>query len=90
MVNNRPFAKRMERMRRSTIREILKMTKRPNIISFAGGLPAPELFPLAAFQEALNQAMDVSGADSLQYDLTEGYLPLKEFLCEWLGNQRIV
>jgi 2-aminoadipate transaminase len=74
----------MERMQRSTIREILKITKRPDIISFAGGLPAPELFPLAAFQDALNEALATEGAASLQYDLTEGYLPLKEFMCQWL------
>src|SRR5690242_9789603 len=83
-VNNRPFAKRMERMQRSTIREILKITKQPDIISFAGGLPAPELFPLETFQESLLQALRVEGAASLQYDLTEGYPPLKEFLCAWL------
>ncbi len=76
----------MERMQRSTIREILKITKRPDIISFAGGLPAPELFPLEAFQDALNQALRIEGAASLQYDLTEGYLPLKEFLSQWLGQ----
>ena len=45
-VSKNPFAKRMERMQRSTIREILKITKQPDMISFAGGLPAPELFPL--------------------------------------------
>ncbi len=82
-----PLAKRMARMQRSTIREILKITKRPEILSFAGGLPAPELFPLKAFQEALNEAMHKEGPASLQYDLTEGYLPLKEFLCDWLGQQ---
>lgn len=79
------FAKRMARMQRSTIREILKITKRPEIISFAGGLPAPELFPLDAFREALATALKQEGAASLQYDLTEGYTPLKEFLCEWLS-----
>ena len=80
------FAKRMERMQRSTIREILKITKRPEIISFAGGLPAPELFPMQAFQDALNEALRKEGPASLQYDLTEGYLPLKAFLCQWLAR----
>src|SRR5258706_11296623 len=74
----------MERMQRSTIREILKITKRPEIISFAGGLPAPELFPLEAFRDSLNLALSNDGAAALQYDVTEGYPPLKEFLCEWL------
>jgi 2-aminoadipate transaminase len=85
-VNKHRFAKRMERMQRSTIREILKITKRPDIISFAGGLPAPELFPLEAFRESLEEALRIEGPASLQYDLTEGYLPLKEFLCDWLGQ----
>src|SRR5439155_4786761 len=86
IVNKSPFAKRMEPMQRSTIREILKITKRPDIISFAGGLPAPELFPLAAFQDSLNEAIRIEGPASLQYDLTEGYPPLKEFLCGWLAQ----
>jgi len=85
-VNKWPFAKRLERMQRSTIREILKITKRPDIISFAGGLPAPELFPVEAFRRSLDEALRTDGAASLQYDLTEGYRPLKEFLCEWLGR----
>jgi len=76
----------MERMRRSTIREILKITKQPDMISFAGGLPAPELFPLAAFGQALEEALRIDGTACLQYDVTEGYFPLKEFLCEWLGR----
>ena len=76
----------MKRMQASTIREILKITKRPGIISFAGGLPAPELFPLKAFREALNQTLAQDGASALQYDVTEGYTPLKKFLCGWLGR----
>ncbi len=79
----------MRRMQRSTIREILKITKRADIISFAGGLPAPELFPLEAFQDSLNQALRIEGAAALQYDLTEGYPPLKEYLCHWLAQEGI-
>lgn len=74
----------MRGMQRSTIREILKITKRPDIISFAGGLPAPELFPLQAFRQAVAIALAQDGTSALQYDVTEGYLPLKEFLCDWL------
>jgi len=81
------LAKRMRGMQHSTIREILKITKRPDIISFAGGLPAPELFPLKEFAEALAESLDKDGASSLQYDVTEGYPPLKEFLAEWLSKQ---
>jgi len=76
----------MARMQHSTIREILKITKRPEIISFAGGLPAPELFPLEAFRESLNQALSEDSTGCLQYDVTEGYPPLKEFLCAWLSR----
>jgi 2-aminoadipate transaminase len=86
-VNKFPFAKRMARMQRSTIREILKITKRADIISFAGGLPAPELFPVQAFESALAQALREDPIGCLQYDVTEGYPPLKEFLCGWLTQQ---
>lgn len=83
------FADRMRRMQRSTIREILKITKQKDIISFAGGLPAPELFPIDDFARAMQQAFSEDGASALQYDVTEGFPPLKEFLCEWLGRQGI-
>ncbi len=85
-MNKIRFASRMARMQASTIREILKITQRPDIISFAGGLPAPELFPLEAFKESLDQTLREDGPASLQYDVTEGYRPLKEFLCDWLGK----
>lgn len=80
------FAERMRRMQRSTIREILKITQQKDVISFAGGLPAPELFPFEAFARAMRQAFEQDGASSLQYDVTEGFPPLKEFLCQWLGR----
>lgn len=84
---NYPAAKRMSRMQRSTIREILKLMKRPGMISFAGGLPAPELFPHAEFRQALDQAMADDPTGSMQYDVTEGYAPLKEWLIDWLRRQ---
>ena len=74
-------------MQRSTIREILKLTHKKNMISFAGGLPAPELFPLKRFGQALAQTIREDGAAALQYDVTEGYRPLKEFLCGWLRRR---
>src|SRR5262249_3502958 len=86
-VNKLPLAERMGRMQRSTIREILKITKRPEIISFAGGLPAPELFPVHDFADALRQALNKDASGSLQYAVPEGYLPLKEFLCKWLSKK---
>ncbi len=76
-------------MQRSTIREILKLTQQKDLISFAGGLPAPELFPLQKFTLAMEETLATDGASALQYDVTEGYKPLKEFLCSWLGRQGI-
>jgi 2-aminoadipate transaminase len=89
MHKRRRWAGRMKSMRRSTIREILKLTKQPGMISFAGGLPAPELFPLKAFSEAMEKTLQQDGAAALQYDVTEGYGPLKEFLCGWLSKQGV-
>jgi len=64
----------------SIIRELLKWTEQPDIISFAGGLPAPEVFPLAQFKDACNIVLDNFGAQALQYGTTEGYLPLREMI----------
>jgi len=84
-----PLARRTRRMRRSTIREILKLMARQGIISFAGGLPSPDLFPLKHFATAMQDAFRIDGASALQYDVTEGYLPLKEFLCGWLSKRGV-
>src|SRR4051812_42214355 len=84
-----PLARRTRRMRRSTIREILKITARKEVISFAGGLPAPELFPLKEFSAAMKSALDTFGASALQYDVTEGFLPLKQLLCRWLSRRGV-
>jgi 2-aminoadipate transaminase len=64
----------------SVIRELLKLTEQPDIISFAGGLPAPEVFPLKEFQEACNRVLVDHGAQALQYSTTEGYRPLREMI----------
>lgn len=74
------FALRTQRMKSSAIRELLKLTEQPDIISFAGGLPAPEVFPYQEFQDACNRVMESSGAVALQYGTTEGYLPLREMI----------
>jgi 2-aminoadipate transaminase len=70
----------MQKMGSSVIRELLKLTEQPDIISFAGGLPAPEVFPLKEFREACNFVLDNFGPQSLQYSTTEGYLPLREMI----------
>jgi 2-aminoadipate transaminase len=64
----------------SVIRELLKFTEQPDIISFAGGLPAPEVFPLKEFQSACNAVLETDGAQALQYSTTEGYRPLREMI----------
>jgi 2-aminoadipate transaminase len=69
-------------MGRSVIRELLKLTAQPDIISFAGGLPAPELFPLEGCREAACRLLTEHGAQALQYGPTEGYYPLREFLVD--------
>ncbi|MBI5953535.1 MAG: PLP-dependent aminotransferase family protein [Chloroflexi bacterium] len=74
------YAHRTQKMGSSVIRELLKFTEQPDIISFAGGLPAPEVFPLKEFQEACNQVLQEHGARALQYGTTEGYLPLREMI----------
>lgn len=75
------YAQRTQRMASSAIRELLKLTEKPDIFSFAGGLPAPEVFPTDAFTEACQVVLKNHGAQALQYSTTEGYLPLREQIC---------
>jgi 2-aminoadipate transaminase len=74
------YAQRTQRMGSSAIRELLKLTEKPDIISFAGGLPAPEVFPLEEFQAACERVLRDFGAQALQYSTTEGFLPLRELI----------
>jgi 2-aminoadipate transaminase len=76
------YAGRTRRMSSSAIRELLKLTAQPDVISFAGGLPAPEMFPLREFQEACDYVLRNEGHKALQYGATEGYAPLKEYLVD--------
>jgi 2-aminoadipate transaminase len=72
------FARRMANVRPSTIREILKVTEQPHMISFAGGLPAPELFPVDAVLAATERVLRSKGSSALQYGATEGAAPLRD------------
>lgn len=87
MVN---FAKRMDGMKASDIRELLKLTTRPEIISFAGGLPAPELFPVEDIKAATDAVMDEQGRAALQYGQTEGYLPLRQKIVERMAAKNAI
>lgn len=75
------FAARAHRMKASEIRELLKLLDRPDIISFAGGIPDPNLFPAEAFAHAMAENLDQGRrAQALQYSASEGYLPLREWI----------
>jgi 2-aminoadipate transaminase len=76
------YARRMEHLQASEIREILKVTERPDIISFAGGLPAPELFPVEEILNVNRIVLEEQGTRALQYTTTEGYAPLREWIAE--------
>lgn len=83
------FALRTQGMTSSAIRELLKLTADPEIISFAGGLPAPEVFPLEEIEAAADRVIEEHGRDALQYGPTEGYLPLRELLVRHMGRYGI-
>jgi 2-aminoadipate transaminase len=74
------YAQRTQRMTSSAIRELLKLTEDPEVISFAGGLPAPEVFPVEEFNAACDRVLKEWGAQALQYGSTDGYLPLREMI----------
>ena len=77
-------ARRAEKMNPSVIREILKVTEKPGIISFAGGLPSPRTFPVSAFSAACEKVLREDGHAALQYAASEGYAPLREMVAAML------
>ena len=83
------YALRTKGIKGSAIRELLKITQRPEIISFAGGLPAPEVFPVERFQEACKKVLATKGASALQYGATEGYEPLREMIAQNMARYGI-
>jgi 2-aminoadipate transaminase len=78
------LAGRAEKMNPSVIREILKVTERPGIISFAGGLPSPKTFPISEFRVACEKVLRDDGPAALQYSASEGYGPLREMVAAML------
>ena len=83
------YAHRTKKMGSSVIRELLKLTEQPDIISFAGGLPAPEVFPVKKFQEACNIVLETQSEKALQYGATEGYTPLREMIARHTGRYSV-
>lgn len=83
------LAERTERMGVSAIREILKVVSQPGMISLAGGIPAPESFPLEIMQELVSKVFEKYGAQALQYDRTEGFIPFLESLVPFLEKKQI-
>lgn len=80
------YARRLGRLKPSAIREILKVADAPDVVSFAGGLPAPELFPVDAIAQAAQRVLARQGASALQYGPSEGYLPLRTWVCQYLAE----
>ena len=74
------FALRTDSIKSSAIRELLKITTLPDVISFAGGLPAPDVFPIEQFRRAADVVLTEMGESALQYGTTEGYQPLREMI----------
>jgi len=83
---NWKFSERAEQLQSSVIREILKVTMRPEVISFAGGLPSPETFPVERMKAAFDKVLSEQGKTALQYGPTDGYAPLREFIAASLST----
>ncbi|MCR8644872.1 PLP-dependent aminotransferase family protein [Paenibacillus sp. N1-5-1-14] len=81
------FAKRMEQLKGSDIRAILKLTSQSGMISFAGGMPAPELFPVEEIRAASDHVLTQYGKEALQYTITEGYVPLRAQIVNRMANK---
>jgi 2-aminoadipate transaminase len=82
------YSKNALNMKRSEIRELLKITRNPDIISFAGGLPGPETFPVKDLEDISCQVLREKGALALQYGPTEGELPFRQEIAKWLNREK--
>jgi 2-aminoadipate transaminase len=80
------FSQRALQLQSSAIREILKITQRPDIISFAGGLPSPATFPVERLKEAYDKVLTDTGKVALQYGPTDGYAPLRAWVADYLST----
>ncbi|WP_406541198.1 PLP-dependent aminotransferase family protein [Clostridium ljungdahlii] len=76
------FSERANGLKASEIRELLKLTEMPEVISFAGGLPAPELFPVDGMKKVTQEVLEKDGQVALQYSTTEGFKPLRDIIAK--------
>ena len=83
------FANRVNNIKPSPIRELLKLTQKPGVISFAGGLPAPEMFPIEGMKVASLKVLEREGREALQYSTTEGHPPLRQFIADRMRSMGI-
>ncbi len=90
MVPTIRLAHRTKNITASMIREVLKVVSRPGMISLAGGIPAPESFPIDVVRELTDRVLSKYGSSALQYDPTEGFMPLREALSVYLKDIEIV
>ncbi|MGP1617879.1 aminotransferase-like domain-containing protein [Peptostreptococcus stomatis] len=81
------FARRLENAEGSAIREILKLASNPEVISFAGGLPAPELFPVEEMKKVALAVLEEQGRAAMQYSATDGFPPLREAIAERMNRK---
>jgi 2-aminoadipate transaminase len=81
------FARRAARMNPSVIREILKVTEQPGVLSMAGGLPSPDTFPVDAMRAATDKVLRETPREALQYAASEGYAPLREWVAAQMSAQ---
>lgn len=88
--SERILATRTRGMKASAIREILKVASQPGVISLAGGLPAPESFPMAYMSELIDRVMTKHGPAAFQYGPTEGFPPLRETIAEYLSLRGVI
>ncbi len=83
------YAQRTKVLKSSAIRELLKLTQKPEMISFAGGLPAPDVFPAKRFQEACQRVLTENAKQALQYGASEGYEPLRDMVARHIQRYGI-
>jgi 2-aminoadipate transaminase len=84
------YAQRTQTMHAGVVRELLKLTAQPEVISFAGGLPGADLFPIDRFQDACRRVLSEHGPQALQYSTTEGERPLREMIARHTSRYGIV